>query len=100
MLRYLPLRSTQSSSSVRVSKYFDSVTHTPVMPSQHLPQLPSEPARHSARSAALTLVAVVPSHVWPLGQAVHTLFVTMPLHASHPEQCIVSQPHGTDQGSA
>ena len=82
MLRYLPLRSTQSSSSVRVSKYFDSVTHTPVMPSQHLPQLPSEPARHSARSAALTLVAVVPSHVWPLGQAVHSLLRTY-LGASH-----------------
>ena len=61
--------------------------HTPVMPLQHLAQLPSEPARHSARSAAVAnlgpaSVAVAPLHVWPLGQAVHTLLRTY-LVAAH-----------------
>ena len=72
---------------------------TPVIPWQHLSQLPSEPARHSARSAAVAnlghthalsltylgaahLVALVPSHVWPLGQSVHTLSLTY-LVAAH-----------------
>ncbi len=58
---------------------------TPVIPWQHLSQLPSEPARQSARSAAvayLGLVAVAPSHVWPLGQSVHTLSLTY-LVAAH-----------------
>ena len=52
-----PLRSTQSSSTVRVFKSFDAVTHTPVMPWQHLSQLGSEPARQSARSAAVANLA-------------------------------------------
>ena len=67
--------------------------HTPVMPLQHLAQLPSEPARHSARSAAVAnlghthalsltymgaahLAASAPSHVWPAGQSLHSLLRT------------------------
>ena len=79
MLLESPLRSTQSSLPVRVSRSDRSVTHTPVMPSQHLSQLPSEPARQLARSAAVAKlghVAAAPSHVRPLGQAVHTLLRT------------------------
>jgi hypothetical protein len=85
MFEKSPLRSTQSSSSVRVSRVSgkrgsrvcQAVTHLPLMPLQHVSQLPSKPARHSARSAAvLTLVAVAPSQVKPLGQAVHTLSLT------------------------
>ena len=99
MLFHAPLRSKQSSCSVRVitltsrrSPDCASSSHTPVMPLQHLSQLPSKPARHSARSAAvanlghthaLSLaylgaahVAAAPSHVWPGGQSVHTLLRT------------------------
>ena len=71
----MSLRSTQSSSSVSLFKSFDASTHTPAMPVQQLAQLPWEPARHSARVLADAL-AVVPSQVKPLGQAVHFLFST------------------------
>ena len=79
-----PLRSTQSSLSVRVISLRlchadpDSVIswHLPVMLGQHLSQLPSLPARQSARCSAPHLVAVAPSHVWKLGQAWHSLLRT------------------------
>ena len=77
---------------VTVLPHPDSVISWHVMPGQHLSQDPPS-ARHSARLAAVLylravhtllrtylsvahLVAVVPSHVEPLGQAVHTLLRT------------------------
>ena len=50
--------------------------HLFVMLGQHLSQLPSLPARQSARCSAPHLVAVAPSHVWKLGQAWHSLLRT------------------------
>ena len=85
----LPLRSTQSSLLLSLSNSFDAVTHAPVMPLQHLSQLPSEPARQSARVLADAL-AVAPSQVWPLGQAVHTLLRTY-LMESHTVAAAPSQ---------
>ena len=92
------LTSTQSLLSLSLINFWslhddpDTVSSWHVMPSQHLSQDPPS-ARHSARLAAVLylravhtllrtylsvahLVAVVPSHVEPLGQAVHTLLRT------------------------
>ena len=50
---------------------------------------------------AAHLVAAAPSHVWPLGQAVHRLSLTYlgaEQHSAQPEQASESQAHRTDHG--